>query len=62
MRKHNGKQLYGIRKIIATLKMARNNELKKLSLKQKLALNYVSKESKLFLPKMKAVNFVYRHE
>jgi MoaA/NifB/PqqE/SkfB family radical SAM enzyme len=47
MQKHNGKQLYGIQKILTTLKMGMNKELKKLSIKQKLALNYVSKESKL---------------
>ena len=47
MRKHNGKQLYGIPKILTTLKMGMNKELKKISLRQKLAMNYVSKESKL---------------
>ena len=47
MRKHNGKQLYGIQKLLTTLKMGMNKELRKLSLKQKLAMNYVSKESKL---------------
>jgi len=47
MRKHNGTQLYGIQKFLTTLKMGMNKELKKLSLRQKLALNYVSKESKL---------------
>ena len=47
MRKHNGKQLYGIHKILTTLKMGMNKELRKLPLKQKLAMNYVSKESKL---------------
>ena len=46
LRKHNGKQLYGIQKILTTLKMGLNKELKKLSVKQKLAMNYVSKESK----------------
>ena len=46
LRKHNGKQLYGIQKILTTLKMGMNKELKKLSVKQKLAMNYVSKESK----------------
>ncbi len=49
MRKHNGKQLYGIEKIITTLKMGLHRELKKLSIRQKLALNYVSKENKLTL-------------
>ena len=47
MRKHNGTQLYGIQKFLTTVKMGMNKELKKLSLRQKLALNYVSKESKL---------------
>ena len=47
MRNHNGNQLYGIQKLLTTLKMGMNKELKRLSLKQKLALNYVSKESKL---------------
>ena len=35
MRKHNGKQLYGIQKILTTLKMGMNKELKELSIKQK---------------------------
>lgn len=43
----NGTQLYGFRRLLATLRMGRHKELKGLSLKQKLALNYVSKESKL---------------
>ena len=47
MRKHNGEQLYGIRKILATLKMGMHPDLRKLPIKQKLALNYVSRESKL---------------
>ena len=47
MRKHNGTQLYGIKKVFTTLKMGMNKELKHLSIKQKLAMNYVSKESKL---------------
>jgi len=47
MRKHNGVQLYGLQKILATLKMGLNKELGKLSIRQKLAMNYVSKESKL---------------
>ena len=47
MRKHNGEQLYGIQKFLAILKMGMNRELKKLSIRQKLAMNYVSKESKL---------------
>lgn len=47
MRKHNGTQLYGFPKLLTTLKMGFNKELKKLSIRQKLAMNYVSKESKL---------------
>ncbi len=43
----NGVQLYRLKRMLATLKMGMNKELKGLSLKQKLALNYVSKESKL---------------
>jgi MoaA/NifB/PqqE/SkfB family radical SAM enzyme len=43
----NGQQLYGFRRLWATLKMGFHKELKGLTLKQKLALNYVSKESKL---------------
>jgi len=45
MRKHNGKQLYGIQKILTTLKMGLNKEIRKLPLKQKLAMNYVSKKT-----------------
>ncbi|MBW2218853.1 MAG: radical SAM protein, partial [Deltaproteobacteria bacterium] len=47
MRKHNGTQLYGIKRLVATLKMGMNKELSPLTLKQKLAMNYVSKEGKL---------------
>lgn len=43
----NGEQLYGLKRLWATLKMGMNRELKGLSLKQKLALNCVSRESKL---------------
>jgi MoaA/NifB/PqqE/SkfB family radical SAM enzyme len=43
----NGTQLYGLKKLWASLKIGGHIELKDLSLKQKLALNYVSKESKL---------------
>jgi hypothetical protein len=38
MRNHNGKQLYGIQKILTTLKMGLNKELKGLSIKQKLVM------------------------
>jgi len=47
MSKQNGTQLYGIKRILAVLRMGMHPALKGLSLKQKLALNYVSKESKL---------------
>ena len=43
----NGTQLYGLRKVMANLKIGRHKELKGFSFRQKLALNYVSKESKL---------------
>ncbi|RLC06181.1 MAG: radical SAM protein [Deltaproteobacteria bacterium] len=43
----NGQQLYGPRRLMATLKMGLHKELRGLTIKQKLALNYVSKESKL---------------
>jgi len=43
----NGKQLYGIGKWLTVWKMGRQRALKPLSLKQKLALNSVSRESKL---------------
>ena len=38
MRKRNEKQLYEIQKILTTLKMGMNKELRKLSTKQKLAM------------------------
>ncbi len=47
MRKHNGTQLYGMKRVVATLRMGMSKELSPLTLKQKLAMNYVSKESKL---------------
>lgn len=47
MRKHNGTQLYGFKKLLTTLKMGFNPALRSLSIPQKLAMNYVSKESKL---------------
>jgi MoaA/NifB/PqqE/SkfB family radical SAM enzyme len=43
----NGTQLYGLRKLKVKLQMMKNEVLKSLPLKQKLALNYVAKESKL---------------
>jgi len=43
----NGQQIYGFRRLLATLKMGLHKGLKGLTIKQKLALNYVSKESKL---------------
>jgi len=45
--KLNGTQLYGIQKLLMTLKIGLNKELKALSIKQKLSLNYVTKESKM---------------
>lgn len=47
MRKYNGTQLYGIKRLATDLKMGLNKELSSLSIKQKLAMKYVSKESKL---------------
>ena len=47
MRKYNGTQLYGIKRLATDLKMGMNKELSSLSIKQKLAMKYVSKESKL---------------
>jgi MoaA/NifB/PqqE/SkfB family radical SAM enzyme len=47
MTTHNGEQLYGLKRLWTTLKMGMNRELAGLSLKQKRALNYVSRESKL---------------
>jgi MoaA/NifB/PqqE/SkfB family radical SAM enzyme len=43
----NGRQLYGLSRLRTALRMARHPALKGLSWKQKLALNYVAKESKL---------------
>ncbi len=43
----NGMQLYGLSRILTTLKMGRHAGLKGLSLKQKLALNHVFSQSKL---------------
>ena len=47
MGKLNGEQLYGLRRLLVTLKMGMNRGLKGVSLKRRLALNYVSKESKM---------------
>ena len=47
MTKLNGTQLYGLKKLMMTLRIGLNKELKALSLKQKLSLNYVTKESKM---------------
>ena len=44
MRKHNGTQLYGIQKILTTLKMGMNKELRNLSIKQKLAIKVFQDE------------------
>ena len=43
----NGVQLYGLRKLAANLKISGHKALKGFSFKQKLGLNYVSKESKM---------------
>ncbi len=43
----NGEQLYGFKRLTATLKMAGHPELRGLGVKQKLALNYASKASKI---------------
>lgn len=43
----NGEQLYGIKRLAATLRMGMHPRLKGVSLKKKLALNYVGRESKL---------------
>ncbi len=43
----NGTQLYGLRRMAVTLRTSRHPALKGLRLKQKLALNQVSKQSKL---------------
>lgn len=43
----NGKQLYGLSRLRATLRMGAHPALKGIGLKKKLALNYVSKQSKL---------------
>jgi len=50
MRKHNGKQLYGIQKILTTLKMGMNKELRKVSIKQKFAMNNVYRFPEKCLP------------
>ncbi|SHJ58278.1 radical SAM additional 4Fe4S-binding SPASM domain-containing protein [Desulfatibacillum alkenivorans DSM 16219] len=43
----NGKQLYGIRRLAANLKIGMHPELKGMTIKQKLALNHLSGQSKL---------------
>lgn len=47
MSKINGEQLYGFRRLLATMKIGMHPELKRLSLRQKLAMNYVSRQSKM---------------
>ena len=42
----NGQQLYGLRRLLGDLKLSFHPELKGMSLKQKLALGYVAKQSK----------------
>jgi len=41
MRRYIGKQLYGMQKILTTLKIVMNKEPRKLTVKQKLVMNYV---------------------
>jgi MoaA/NifB/PqqE/SkfB family radical SAM enzyme len=43
----NGTQLYGLKRLMATLRMGRHEALKGLGLRRKLALNYVGRESKM---------------
>jgi MoaA/NifB/PqqE/SkfB family radical SAM enzyme len=43
----NGEQLYGLKRLLATIRIAKHPELRGLTLRHKLALNYVSKQSKL---------------
>ena len=47
MRKYNGTQLYGMERLVTDLKLGMNKELSSLSIKQKPAMKYVPKESKL---------------
>lgn len=43
----NGTQLYGLRRLAATLKMSRHPGVRRLSLRQKLALHHVNRHGKL---------------
>lgn len=43
----NGKQLYGLKRLMATMRMGMNPALKGAGVKKKLALNYVSSQGKL---------------
>ncbi len=47
MEKYNGSQLYGFKRAVTTLKIAVHKELKSASLKQRLAMHYAMKESKM---------------
>ncbi len=47
MKKHNGTQLYGIQRAAALLKIAAHKELRPASIKQRLAMYYSMKESKM---------------
>ncbi len=47
MAPRNGRQLYGIRRLLATLRTGRHPVIRSLTLKQKLALNHVNRHSKL---------------
>jgi hypothetical protein len=47
MNQLNGKQLYGLSRLVATLKMAAPKEVRNATLKQKLAFNYAAKQMKM---------------
>jgi MoaA/NifB/PqqE/SkfB family radical SAM enzyme len=47
MKAYNGNQLYGLKRVRMTLRMGLHPELRRTSLKTRLAMNYVMKESKM---------------
>jgi MoaA/NifB/PqqE/SkfB family radical SAM enzyme len=47
MEKHNGTQLYGFGRMLATLRMGMHPELRGVSLKKRFAMYYVTRESKM---------------
>ncbi len=47
MKKHNGTQLYGLQRAATLLKIAAHKELRSVSIKQRLAMHYSMKESKM---------------